>query len=274
MRRSPMSRSLRMGIRSLPRVLGALGVLLALGSAAEMAYASSVSVDAVAQARLIVQAPGLGSSIAGVPNLTGDGRPALVIGAPYENVPGRPLAGVVYVLFDTPRTGTVALGDPTLRGFRIIGAKAYDSAGYDVTSAGDVNGDGRGDILLTAPREGFQCASAGSGPCGNAPRDAYVIYGKADEGTIDLAHLRRSQGFVIKGVEGGGLHGGIAGLGRFDGSRYGAIAVDGSRYTYVIYGGRNPANVDLANLGSRGFRITAGGPEAGPLGVAAAGDAT
>src|SRR5271165_1661564 len=271
MRRSPMSRSLRMGIRSLPRVLGALGVLLALGSAAEMAYASSVSVDAVAQARLIVQAPGLGSSIAGVPNLTGDGRPALVIGAPYENVPGRPLAGVVYVLFDTPRTGRVALGDPTLRGFRIIGAKAYDSAGYDVTSAGDVNGDGRGDILLTAPREGFQCASAGSGPCGNAPRDAYVIYGKADEGTIDLAHLRRSQGFVIRGAE-GGLHGGIAGLGRFDGSRYGAIAVDSSRYTYVIYGGRDPANVDLAHVGSRGFRRVLFRSEAGPLGVAAAGD--
>ena len=248
-------------------------VSLALVAVGQAAYASSVSVDAVTQARLIVQGPPLiGSSIAGVPNLTGDGRPALVIGAPYDGVPGRPLAGVVYVLFDTPRTGTVSLGDPALHGFRIIGAKAYDSAGFDVASAGDVNGDGRGDILLTAPREGFECASAGSGPCGNAPRNAYVIYGKADEGTIDLAHLRRSQGFVIKGAEGGGLHGGIAGLGRFDGSRYGAIAVDSSRYTYVIYGGRNPANVDLAHVGSRGFRITAGGPEAGPLGVAAAGD--
>jgi len=44
------------------------------------------------------------------------------------------------------------------------------------------------------------------------------------------------------------------------------------RYTYVIYGGRNPANVNLAHLGSRGFRITAGGPGTGPLGIAAAGD--
>jgi len=249
------------------------GVLLALSSAGEMAYASSISIDAVAQARLIVQGPPLiGSSIAAVQNLTGDGRPALVIGAPYADVPGRPVAGVVYVLFDTPRTGTVSLGDPTLHGFHIIGAQAYDQAGFNVTSAGDVNGDGRGDILLTAPREGFVCASAGSGPCGNAPRDAYVIYGKADQATIDLAHLSRSQGFMIKGVEGGGLHGGIAGLGRFDGSRYGAIAVDSSRYAYVIYGGRNPANVDLAHLGSRGLRVTAGGPGAGPLGVAAAGD--
>ncbi len=251
----------------------ALGCLLALASRAATAYGTSVSVDAVAQARLIVQGPPLiGSSIAAVANLTGDRRLALVIGAPYDSVPGRPVAGVVYVVFSTARTGTVSLGDPTLRGFRIIGAKSYDSAGFNVTSAGDVNGDGRGDILLTAPREGAQCASVGSGPCGNAPRDAYVIYGKADQGTIDLAHLHRSQGFMIKGVEGGGLHGGIAGLGRFDGSRYGAIAVDSSRYTYVIYGGRNPTNVNLAHLGSRGFRITAGGPGAGPLGVAAAGD--
>ena len=253
--------------------LVAFGGLLAFASPAATAYGTSSSVDAVAQARLIVQGPPLiGSSIAAVTNLTGDRRPALVIGAPYTSVPGRPVAGVVYVVFSTPRTGTVSLDDPTLHGFRIIGAKPYDSAGVNVTSAGDVNGDGRGDILLTAPREGAQCASVGSGPCGNAPRDAYVIYGKADQGTIDLAHLRRSQGFMIKGVEGGGLHGGIAGLGRFDGGRYGAIAVDSSRYTYVIYGGRNPANVNLAHLGSRGFRITAGGPGAGPLGIAAAGD--
>jgi hypothetical protein len=248
-------------MRSLRGKLIVLGVLLALGSAGEMAYASSVSIDAVAQARLIVQGPPLiGSSIAAAPNLTGDARPALVIAAPYESVPGRPAAGVVHVLFDTPRTGTVSLSDPSLHGFRIIGARAYETAGINVTSAGDVNGDGRGDVLLTAPREGFVCASAGNTPCGNAPRDAYLIYGKADQGTVDLAHLRRSQGFMIKGVEGGGLHGGIAGLGRFDGRRYGAIAVDSIRYTYVIYGERNPANVDLAHVGSRGFRITAGGP--------------
>ena len=211
-------------MRSRRGKLAVLGVLLTLGSAGEMANASSVSVDAVVQARLIVQGPPLiGSSIAAVPNLTGDGRTALVIGAPYESVPGRPAAGVVHVLFATPRTGTVSLGDPTLHGFRIIGARAYETAGLNVTSAGDVNGDGRGDILLTAPRQGFECASAGNGPCGHARRDAYVIYGKADHGTVDLAHLRRSQGFMIKGAEGGE---GIAGLGRFDGGRYGAIAVE------------------------------------------------
>ncbi len=193
----------------------------------------------MAQARLIILGPV--DTFAAIPNLTGDGRPALAVSTAGEGF-GRPLAGVVYVLFGTSRTGTVSLGDPTLRGFKIVGAQAYDEAGFHITAAGDVNHDGRGDILLTAPRNGFTCASVGDGPCGNAPRDAYVIYGKADEGTVDLAHLRRSQGFVIKGLGGG--RGDIAGLGRFDGGRYGAIAVGGGHDAYVIYGGRDPANVD------------------------------
>jgi hypothetical protein len=176
----------------------------------------------------------------------------------------------VYVLFATPRSGTVSLGDPTLHGFQIVGAHPYDEAGFHITAAGDVNGDGRGDILLSAPRNGIECASAGNGPCGNAPHDAYVIYGKTGEGSVDLAHLHRSQGFMIKGVPGGGRLGDIAGLGHFDGGRYGAIAVEGSQYAYVIYGGRDPANVDLAHPGSRGFRVSTGG--AGAPNVAAAGD--
>ena len=248
-----------------------LGLVLALGALLALVWAGSVgaattTVDAVAQARLVIQ--GSFSAFAGIPNLTGDGRPALAISTSSDAL-GRPVAGVVHVLFDTSRTGTVQLADPTLHGFEILGARPYDNAGVNITYAGDVNGDGRGDILLTAPRNGIECAGAGTGPCGNAPHYDYVVYGKADEGRIDLAHLRRSQGFMIKGVASGGS---IAGLGSFAGGRYGAIAVQGRRVSYVIYGGRDPANVDLAHLGSRGFRISAGGPGAGPPGIAPAGD--
>ncbi|HEX8714553.1 MAG TPA: hypothetical protein VF706_03205 [Solirubrobacteraceae bacterium] len=250
------------------------GALIALGWCGP-AQAGTTMLDAVAEARLTIQGPPDGSLVdnfAAIPNLTGDGRPALAV-TTTDGAPGRLLAGIVYVLFATPRTGTVSLGDPTLRGFKILGARAYDEAGYEITAAGDVNGDGRGDLLLTAPRNGFVCASAGSGPCGNAPHFAYVVYGKADERTVDLARLRRSQGFAIKGVPGGGLLGEIAGLGRFDGSRYGAIAVAADRYTYAIYGRRDPADVDLAHLGPRGFRITtAPGRGASAPFVGAAGD--
>lgn len=258
---------------------------LLAGAAAGPAVAQTVSLEAVAQANLIIEGTAasgpVGSSIASIPNLTGDHRPALAIASPYESLPGRPRAGVVYVVFDTPRSGTVALGDPALHGFRIIGGRYYD-AGLAVTSAGDVNGDGRGDILLSAPRHGVTCPTSMSGPCGyRAPAVAFVIYGKADEGTVDLAHLKPSQGFEIKGIPGGAGTGAgtLAGLGNFAGEGFSAIAVSGMQYTasglhyregaYVIYGGRHPSDVDLQDVGARGFRIDT---QAGSSTVAAVGD--
>lgn len=264
-----------------PMFFTALLVTVAAGPAA----AQTTSMEAVAQARLIFQGtPGsgaIGGSIASIPNLTGDHRPTLAIASPYESLPGRTRAGVVHVVFDTPRTGTVTLGDPTLHGFRIIGGPYYD-AGLAVTSAGDVNGDGRGDILLSAPRHGVTCRTPMSGPCGyRAPAVAFVIYGKADEGTVDLAHLKPSQGFEIKGIPGGAGTGAgtLAGLGNFAGDGFSAIAVSGMQYTssglnyregvYVIYGGRHPGDVDLQDLRTRGFRIDT---EGGGSAVAAVGD--
>lgn len=248
--------------------------LLAPATATATAGAAGTRVyDAVAGARLIIQPPPGGGSVitfAAIPDLTGDGRPGLAVST-YGSVPGRPLAGVVYVIPNTPRSGTVRLGDPSLGGFEIIGARSYDVAGFHLAAAGDVNGDGRGDILLTAPRNGLECASTESGPCGRSPRFAYVVYGKDNGETVDLAHLRRSQGFAIEGVPGGGPMGDIAGLGNFDGGRYGAIAVAASRYIDVIWGGRDPGEVDLAHLGSRGFRITdVTGPGAGATAFAPA----
>ncbi|HLM86037.1 MAG TPA: hypothetical protein VK272_07615 [Solirubrobacteraceae bacterium] len=259
--------------------------LLLVAAAAGPAAAQTTSLEAVSQARLVIQGTpasgSIGRSIASIPNLTGDHRPALAIASPYESLPGRTRAGVVYVVFDTPRAGTVALGDPTLHGFRIIGGPYYD-AGLAVTSAGDVNGDGRGDILLSAPRHGITCRTPMSGPCGyRAPAVAFVIYGKADEGTVDLAHLKPSQGFEIKGIPGGAGTGAgvLAGLGNFAGDGLSAIAVSGVQYTasglnyregvYVIYGSRHPSDVDLQNLGTRGFRIDT---QSGGSVVAAVGD--
>ncbi len=262
-----------------------LTLLPLITAAPRTAAAQTTSVEAVGQARLVIQGtPGsgaIGGSIASVPNLTGDRHPALAISSPYESLPGRPRAGVVYVVFDTPRTGTVAIDDPGLHGFRIVGGPYYD-AGLAVASAGDVDGDGRGDILLSAPRHGVTCRTPMSGPCGyRAPAVAFVIYGKASEGTVDLAHLKRSQGFEIKGIPGGSGTGAgtLAGLGDFAGDGFSAIAVRGMQDTasglnyregvYVIYGGRHPSDVDLQDLGTRGFRIDT---QSGGSALAAVGD--
>ena len=57
---------------------------------------------------------------------------------------------MVYVLFDTAASGTMSLDDPLSTGFRIIGGPHY-RAGTQVAATGDVNGDGRGGLLLDAP---------------------------------------------------------------------------------------------------------------------------
>ena len=241
-----------------------------VGTAATAAR-TSTSVDAVAKAQLIVQGTAatgpIGSAITAVPRLSAGGGPALVVAAPFANLTDRAQAGEVLCCWP-PAAGTVTLGDPSLPGFRIIGGPYY-RAGTEVESAGDVNGDGRGDILLTAPRLGVSCPTPRSGPCGyKTPAVAFVVYGKTDTATVDLAHLKSLQGFEIRGVQGGpGTGVGIvAGLPHFTGTRYGAIAVDGQRYgklhyaggTYVIYGGAHPTTVDLQHVGSRGFRVMAG----------------
>lgn len=231
------------------------------------AAATSHTVDAVANARLIIEG-GDGAALAAIPNLAGDGRSALVVGLPYTDLPGRTRAGEVHVIFATSRTGTVSIDDPTLRGFRIIGGPYYE-AGVAVAAAGDVNGDGRGDLLLSAPRHGVRCTSPTDGPCGySSPGTAFVVYGKADQATIDLAHLTAAQGFAIKGIPGsaGAGSGGLAGLPDFTGDGLSAVAVTGAQYTrdglhyrpgaYVIYGGRHLGTVNLQDIGSHGVRIT------------------
>ena len=71
-----------------------------------------------------------------------------------------------------------------------IGGAAADLAGISVAAAGDVNGDGRADVIIGAPVAGNN-GRDGSG-------SAYVIFGRESQGEVDLTALGAA-GFRIDG---------------------------------------------------------------------------
>ena len=83
---------------------------------------------------------GFGSAISGGLDVTGNGRPELVIGAPFQDVGGLVDAGVVV----TVDLGTL-LPLPSLQG-----SAANDQFGFSVATLADLNGDGKRELGVGA----------------------------------------------------------------------------------------------------------------------------
>ncbi len=83
----------------------------------------------------------LGHSVDGVGDISGDGVPDFIIGAPYADPMGRTAAGSIFV-----RSG--ADGEVI---FRFDGANSGDYLGWAVAGVGDLDGDGVPDLLMSAP---------------------------------------------------------------------------------------------------------------------------
>jgi len=109
-------------------VLGGVSGTLDLGSADAKLYGTATS--------------SAGASLGSCGDLTGDGTPDLLIGAPHLNSS----TGVAYVVSgDFRGTGSIAS-----EGLTFNGEATGDNAGYGLAGM-DVNGDGFGDLLIGAP---------------------------------------------------------------------------------------------------------------------------
>ncbi|HYC01103.1 MAG TPA: hypothetical protein VEC57_18355 [Candidatus Limnocylindrales bacterium] len=224
-----------------------------------------------------------GGSVSAAGDVNGDGIDDIIIGTSYAD-PNQTRSGQSYVVFgstEPSENGVLSLLDlQPPRGFTIDGAEAEQRSGFDVSGAGDVNGDGYDDVIVGAP---------GLSDFGESMGGAFVVYGGADVGTagpVQLGSLGPQEGFLIRGVSAMDLAGtSVSSAGDFNNDGFddvliGAPAAEpngpGSGAAYVVFGSEEgPAEgvIELFLLdGTDGIALR--GPENGRVGnaVAAAGD--
>jgi hypothetical protein len=207
-----------------------------------------------------------GFAVSGAGDVNGDGFDDFLVGAPNAGASGQTYVGATYVVFGRARTTAAVLNLATLTGasgFKVIGQAANDYAGSSLSAAGDVNGDGFGDIII-----GAYAADRGAEADAGA---AYVVFGRAAgfAPVVDLATLNGTNGFKIAGESAQDYAGtSVSGAGDVNGDGFGDIIVGASNadsgatantgVAYVVFGKANgfTAQVDLAALnGGNGFRI-------------------
>jgi hypothetical protein len=176
-----------------------------------------------------------------------DGLDDIVIGSSEEAAGTNSRAGVAYVAFGKSDTGSLYAPDITddAHGFRIVGAAANDQLGYSAAMVGYVNDDEFQDIIVGAP--GAQRTGR------STPGAAYVIYGKADTGTVSTGALG-GRGSTILGGTGDRLGVSAASAGDVDGDDVDDLAV-GGHGAYVIYGPSAPQTIDLGQAGVSGYHV-------------------
>jgi hypothetical protein len=193
-----------------------------------------------------------GSFVADAGDVNGDGLADILVAAPHAGSN----EGVVYVVFGKTDRASVSLdvisGPSPAGGFAIFGLAVDDCTGRQVSSAGDVNGDGLADILV-GTAEGDRTTGDGTGI-------AYVVFGKASASPIFLEEMQATNefGFAIYGAAAGDSAGRtLSGIGDFDGDELADVAIgalfadrtgtnDGA--AYVVFGKTNGDPVELLDI--------------------------
>ena len=223
-------------------------------------------------------------SVSGAGDVNGDGFDDLLIGAGGGDPNLFNNAGESYVIFGHSGAFAASLNLSSLNGsngFTINGIDASDYSGGRVSGAGDVNGDGFDDLLISG---------SGGDPNGNNSGESYVVFGQAGPYavTLELNSLNGSNGFIINGINAydgsSGLH--MSNAGDVNGDGFGDLLIgarsadpDGKSYageTYVVFGdsgGFGPSlNLSMLN-GNNGFVINGVDPnDNSGVSVSGAGD--
>ena len=212
---------------------------------------------ATADAKLVGEEAGdlAGFSVSGAGDVNGDGYADLLVGAygHSDDGWGEPWARGAAYLVHGPLSGTVSLSaaDATFVGLGIA-----DWAGYSVSGAGDVNGDGYDDVLVGAPGVDDNGSQSGA---------VYLVHGPVS-GEVDLS---TADAILVGAASSHWAGGAIAGAGDANGDGYDDILV--GIYGLGVYLVAGPVSGTL-DLSEADLKLIEEATDDDPGPVAGAGD--
>ncbi len=179
-----------------------------------------------------------GSSVSAAGDVNGDGFGDFLIGG-YGNDDGGYNAGAAYLVLGSATPGDLELSAANAK----YAGEESDYAGFDVSTAGDVNGDSFGDLLIGA---------FGNADAGYQAGAAYLVLGNATPGDVDLG-TADAQYTGGKQSECAGIS--VSTAGDVNGDGFGDLLIGSRHYSdddpfvgaaYLVLGSAAPSDLELA----------------------------